>query len=132
MVNDADGLSSDRVRPYANPVPTHRPTRAYEIPGLYGPVLCRGGPLRISPSSPSSTNTLSVSALATYSRRWSIQPTQLTSRIDAAAWPEILASCHQSLRVLRSAARFMKAPGRNLKLGVRKLRMALPFVCFRI
>jgi hypothetical protein len=60
------------------------------------------------------------------------EPTQLAGRIDAAAWPEILTSCHQSLRVLRSAARLLKEPGRHLKLGVRKLRMALPFVCLRI
>lgn len=53
----------------------------------------------------------------------------LTGRIDPAAWPEIDASCHQSLLILRSTARLWKELGRHLQLGVRNCRNGFARSC---
>lgn len=62
----------------------------------------------------------------------SLKTTQLTGWIDPAARPEVHASSHQSLLVLRSTDRFVKEFGRHLKLGVRKLVMGFACNCRRI
>lgn len=63
-----------------------------------------------------------------------MQPTQLTGRIDTTAWPKVNASCHQSLLVLRIAARLVNEFGRQRNDGVRNWRIlfAPPRTCLSI
>lgn len=86
------------------------------------------GPLQSSPL----PSALAMTAMAANASCGALHPAFLAGRINTTAWPKVCASCHQSLLVLRIAARLWKELGRHRQSGVRKLRMALPFVCFRI
>lgn len=89
------------------------------------------GHLRPPPAS-SSAEALAVATVTTDAGGRALQPTKLAGGIDPRSWPEIDASCHQSLLVLRSACRLANEPGRHLQLGVRNCLVGFACSCRRI
>ena len=90
---------------YPSPVPMHRPTRAYDTPGHGGPVPCLDEPLQHPSRTPAATDTLAVATVSADAGRQSPHARQFAGRINPAAWPEMYASRHQGLLILRIGAR---------------------------